>query len=50
MKRNGLRAKKPKSARAAWRAQANRDSRHWPGALARLDRWHRAASRQRIKR
>ena len=57
MKRSSLHAKKPKSARAAWRSGRvqfavfrlafNGDDEPLYYAIA---RWHRAASRQRIKR
>jgi hypothetical protein len=49
MKRSSLHAKKPKSARAAWRQNPwfwGDDIR----AVRAILRWHRAASRQRIKR
>ncbi len=51
MKINGLHAKKPKSARAAWRWAKNfwyPDT--WADNTRAIERWHRAASRQRIKR
>lgn len=45
-----LHSKKPKDARAAWRSPNVCPYAHQVRELIAIARWHRAASRQRIKR